>query len=563
MAVATRKATGKATRQPTQKRQVKKRSRLAGRRPSKSRHLTYRHHTGKNQGYIQYPRQCDGRRPQETFPGEYGSPESQAAYEKSLAYFLTHGTLPPWIKQSTPPPEQFEPQLAGVVTVAQLCREFMAAQGPGYRSSERAAFRVVIERLCSLHAAMPVEQFKRPKLRDVRQQMISRGNCRRYIDAQVTRIRGLFDWGVDEDLVPPEIAAGLKTLRRLKTREAHSYPEVEPVADAVVAQTLPNLPPEAADLVRLLRLTGARPSELMDLKACDIIQTRDDLWEYHLAEHKTAHKGHQRCIYFGPRAIKILERLIEQRGQRSVLLVQPDWQGIKNRHSWEAGKKLLAIYQQGNWQQPATQRQPARQPRVSQQPRKRPGTCGVPTYRKETRSRGRGARGFAQFPLVGDDGRTHYRQRTFPGAYNSAESLAAYHTLVDYWTQHGALPQPPKKTSWKEYLTRHSRELVGLSPARAQTVLRRAKQGVERPRTKAGQPWNASRLAQLIQRTCEKHGIEHWTPYQLRHAAACQAVQNGSLAATQRMLGHKLATTTDHYVKGDPDGAARLVAQLG
>ena len=466
MAVATRKA----TRQPTQRRQVRKRSRLCGRRPNKSRHLAYRLHKGKNQGYVQYPRQCDDRRPQETFPGEYGSPESQAAYEKSLAYFLTHGTLPPWIKQSTPPPEAFEPQRGGAVTVAQLCQEFFAAQGPGYCASERAAFRVVIERLCSLHAATPVDQFRRPMLRHVRQQMVELGNSRRYIDCHVTRIRGMFDWGVDEDLVPPEIAAGLKSLRRLKPREAPSYPPVEPVADAVVAQTLPHLPTEAADLVQLLRLSAARPSELMGLKAGDIIQTRPDLWEYHPAEHKTVDHGYDRCIYFGPQAIAILQRLIDERGPRALLLVQPDWEGLKAQHSWDAGERLLKLFHEGGWK---------------------------------------------------------------------------------------------SSPSWWEYVKENSRQLVGLAPSRAQAVFRRAKLGAKRPRSKAGKPWNRHRFAQLIQRTCEKHGIEHWTPYQLRHAAACQAVQHGSLAAAQRILGHKLATTTDHYLKGDPDGAARLVAQLG
>ena len=466
MAVATRKA----TRQPTQKRQVKKRSRLAGRRPNKSRHLTYRHHSKTDRGYIQYPRQIDGRRPQETFPGKHGSPESQAAYEKSLAHFLAYGTLPPWIKQSTPPPEEFKPQRGGMVTVAQLCQEFLAAQGPGYCASERAAYRVVIDRLCSLHAATPVEEFRRPMLRRVRHQMVELGNSRRYIDSQVTRIRGMFDWGVDEDLVPPKIAAALKSLRRLKPMEAPSYPPIEPVADPVVAQTLPHLPKEAADLVRLLRLTGARPSELMDLKACEILQTRPDLWEYHLANHKTAHKGLHRCIYFGPQAIEILQRLIGERGQRALLLVQPDWEGLKAQHSWEAGERLLRLYQEDAW-------------------------------------------------------KTH--------------------------------------RTWWDYLKENSRQLVDLSPTRAQAVFRRAKQGAKRPRSKAGKRWNRHRFAQLIQRTCQKHGIEHWTPYQLRHAAACQAVQHGSLAAAQHMLGHKLATTTNHYVKGDHNGAARLVAQLG
>lgn len=52
-------------------------------------------------------------------------------------------------------------------------------------------------------------------------------------------------------------------------------------------------------------LTAARADELVRLKAIDI-DTAGDVWSAELAEHKTAHHGRTRTIYFGPRAQRIL-----------------------------------------------------------------------------------------------------------------------------------------------------------------------------------------------------------------------------------------------------------------
>lgn len=73
----------------------------------------------------------------------------------------------------------------------------------------------------------------------------------------------------------------------------------------MVEATLPHLQPIVADMVRLQRLTGARPAEICILRPCDIDRTAD-VWAYRPARHKTEHHGQERVVFIGPRAQAIL-----------------------------------------------------------------------------------------------------------------------------------------------------------------------------------------------------------------------------------------------------------------
>lgn len=55
----------------------------------------------------------------------------------------------------------------------------------------------------------------------------------------------------------------------------------------------------------------------------------------------------------------------------------------------------------------------------------------------------------------------------------------------------------------------------------------------------AGNRWDNRTLPRMIVRACEALGIQSWTPYQLRHLAATEAVnRTGNEAAVAAMLGH-------------------------
>jgi integrase len=55
----------------------------------------------------------------------------------------------------------------------------------------------------------------------------------------------------------------------------------------------------------------------------------------------------------------------------------------------------------------------------------------------------------------------------------------------------------------------------------------------------AGNCWEKSVMLNIVKRACLQLGIPHWTPYQLRHLAATEAVnRTGNEAAVAAMLGH-------------------------
>lgn len=112
---------------------------------------------------------------------------------------------------------------------------------------------------------------------------------------------------MSQELVPPSVFQALATvpgLRRGRT-EAREPQRIAPVAESIVDATLPHLPRIVADMVRLQRLTGARPGEVCILRPCDVDRS-GDVWAYRPASHKTEHHGRERIIFIGPKAQAIL-----------------------------------------------------------------------------------------------------------------------------------------------------------------------------------------------------------------------------------------------------------------
>jgi integrase len=143
------------------------------------------------------------------------------------------------------------------------------------------------------------------------EKVIHEGLSRGTINRQITRIKGMFKWAVGQELVPAETyhrLACVEGLRRGKSG-ARERPRVKPVADDVVNATLIHLPPVIANMVRLQRLTGARPGEIVQLRAIDIDRS-GAVWEYRPERHKTEHHDRERVIFFGPQAQEIVTKYL-------------------------------------------------------------------------------------------------------------------------------------------------------------------------------------------------------------------------------------------------------------
>jgi integrase len=115
------------------------------------------------------------------------------------------------------------------------------------------------------------------------------------INKYVSRIRRIFTWGGEEEVVQATVIHALQAVKDLRKGEAGTYdnPPREPVPEDAIAATLPFLPPVIAAMVQVQYLTGMRPSEVFKMRIMDIDRNRGNgLWYYVPEFHKTeAHIG--------------------------------------------------------------------------------------------------------------------------------------------------------------------------------------------------------------------------------------------------------------------------------
>ncbi len=236
--------------------------------------------------------------------GPHGSKASIREYDRLIAEWLANGR--------TLPGDEIDHGL----TIVELFAAYMRYARTYYRRSspkgnERDEIKRALRTVKQLYGKTPAAEFTPKRLKAVRQVWIDAGNSRSYINKKVERVRRVFCWGVEEELVPAEVYHALAAVAHLKCgrTEAKETAPVEPVADAIVEATLPHLPEVVADMVQFQRLTGCRPGELCILRPCDV-DRGGEVWLYKPSYHKTEHHGKQRVICIGPRAQDILRKYL-------------------------------------------------------------------------------------------------------------------------------------------------------------------------------------------------------------------------------------------------------------
>jgi integrase len=172
---------------------------------------------------------------------------------------------------------------------------------------ELTSIRLMLKSLTRLYADTPAESFGPLAFKAVRESMIAGGWCRSYVNQQAGRLKRVFGWGVENELVPPGVFHGLQAVRGLRmgrTAARESEP-VRPVPDAHVAAVRPHVSRQIRAMIDLQLLTGMRPGEVCAMRGCDV-DTTGRLWLYRPERHKTQHHGHARTVYLGPAAQAVL-----------------------------------------------------------------------------------------------------------------------------------------------------------------------------------------------------------------------------------------------------------------
>jgi len=259
----------------------------------------YRHYKPKNLAVVR----IEGK---DHYLGTFGSDASYERYHRLLAERFAQSAPQPLPAVSDVPSP-------APLTVSELVWKYWTFARAYYQkndepTSEQHCIRSALRPLRQLFGRTSAADFGPRSLKLVREHMIAAGLCRTTINKYVHRIKRLFAWGVEQELVDVRIHQALKTVRGLaKGRtEAAERPPVRPVTPELINATLPYLSPVLQAMIQFQRLTGCRPTEACLLSPCDI-DTSGQTWCYRPASHKTEHHGVERRIFIGPAAQQILQ----------------------------------------------------------------------------------------------------------------------------------------------------------------------------------------------------------------------------------------------------------------
>lgn len=228
--------------------------------------------------------------------GQYNSPESLQKYRELIATI------------------KLEPAAVstGELLVNELLADYLEAPhevSHDQRRMDRRICKLISEKAGSL----PVSRFGPLRAAEIREDWVRRHLRTTTIRQYYHTLLRIFTWGVSQEKVGPEVLASIRSVRSVKASAngAKAAETVEPVDRRSFRLTRVIAPDSLRRALDVLYLTGARPSELLRLRPCDI-HFSSDIWIYRLHEHKNKKRNKVRVIFFGPRAQRVLKPLLDK-----------------------------------------------------------------------------------------------------------------------------------------------------------------------------------------------------------------------------------------------------------
>jgi len=200
--------------------------------------------------------------------GRYDSSESREMFNRLVSeYFATDGVL--------------HDVDSDTISVAELCAAFNDHAKIYYRlpsgkeSKEVSTFATLTKIIVSIYGRLPASAFSPLKLKAVRNNMIKRDWSRKNININISRVRMIFSFGVQNELVDVSVLESLKTVRGLAFGRSAAC-ETEKIKPAPVAyiEAVKNLVSRQVwAMIQLQLHTAARPGEICMMRICDIDMT--------------------------------------------------------------------------------------------------------------------------------------------------------------------------------------------------------------------------------------------------------------------------------------------------
>jgi integrase len=256
---------------------------------------SYRHHKPTGQAVVT----LSGK---DHYLGQYSSQESRQRYARLLAEWEASNRSPTF------------GQAVETLTMAQVVLAFLDHAKPYYGedSTEYDHLRRCTKPISELYPNFPARSFGPAEFKACRQWWQSDpSRTRQYVNKLASKLRRIIKWAVSEGKMNAESYHACQCVDPIKVGRTNSpeAPKVGCVDDKRVDAVIKHLSPIVADMVRLQRLTGARPGEVCGLKP-SMVDRSSDVWKIELTEHKTAHHGKSRTVYAGPKAQAVLAKYL-------------------------------------------------------------------------------------------------------------------------------------------------------------------------------------------------------------------------------------------------------------
>jgi hypothetical protein len=136
--------------------------------------------------------------------GRYGSEASRNRYDRLVTEWIANGRALP------------ASQANKTLTVKKLVAAYRRFAQQYYRgSTEVVNLEHCVKPLVALYGSLPASDFGPLKLKAVRQKMIEADICRAEINKRIGRVKRIFRWAMENELISPTVFHGLQAVRGL------------------------------------------------------------------------------------------------------------------------------------------------------------------------------------------------------------------------------------------------------------------------------------------------------------------------------------------------------------
>jgi integrase len=290
---------------------------------------------------------------QDIYLGPHGTAASKREYDRIIAEWLANGR-----RASS----SNSPDLSLVEVIAAYwrhCETYYARPDDSDSNGELSCVRLALGVVKRLYGDKPPAGFGPLALKTVREEMVRLGWSRRHVNTQTSRVRRMFRWAVENEMVPPAVLQGLQAvagLRKGKTA-AKDRTKVKSVPDEVVDAIKPFVARQVWAMVDLQRLSGMRPGEVVRMCGRDL-DLEAEAPVYLPARHKTEVHDMERVVYLGPKAKAIIESFL--RSEPDEYLFSPTEAESERRAKLTAARKTPLSC--GNRRGTNKRKRPERQP---------------------------------------------------------------------------------------------------------------------------------------------------------------------------------------------------------